>query len=96
VIETALLDTDVASFLFKKSPRAKPFRPLIRGKRLALAVVSVAELFKWTLKRRWGSQTQGGSHLRGRCWANEVDRSLKREVARPKCARPVRDRFASC
>lgn len=56
MIETALLDTDVASFLFKKSPRAKPFRPLIRGKRLALAFVSVAELFKWTLKRRWGSQ----------------------------------------
>jgi tRNA(fMet)-specific endonuclease VapC len=54
--ETALLDTDVASFLFKKSPRAKPFQPLLKGKRLALAFVSVAELFKWTLKRRWGAQ----------------------------------------
>jgi len=51
--ETVLLDTDVASFLFKNSPRAKPFRPLIKGKRAALAFVSVAELFKWTLKRRW-------------------------------------------
>jgi tRNA(fMet)-specific endonuclease VapC len=54
VNETLLLDTDVASFLFKNSPHAKPFRPLINGKRLALAFVSVAELFKWTLKRRWG------------------------------------------
>jgi tRNA(fMet)-specific endonuclease VapC len=52
--ETLLLDTDVASFLFKNSSHAKPFRTLIKGKRLALAFVSVAELFKWTLKRRWG------------------------------------------
>jgi hypothetical protein len=51
--ETLLLGTDVAGFLFKNSPHAKPFLPLIRGKRLALAFVSVAELFKWTLKRRW-------------------------------------------
>ncbi len=52
---SSLLDTDVASFLFKNSPRAKPYQPLIRGKRLALAFVSVAELFKWTLKRRWNA-----------------------------------------
>ncbi len=51
-----LLDTDVASYLFKNSPRATPFRALLNGKRLALAFVSVAELFKWTLKRCWGPQ----------------------------------------
>jgi tRNA(fMet)-specific endonuclease VapC len=54
--ESVLLDTDVASYLFKNSPRAKPFRPLLKSKRPALAFVSVAELFKWTLKRRWGPQ----------------------------------------
>ncbi len=51
-----LLDTDVASYLFKKSPHAKPCGSLLKGKRPALAFVSVAELFKWTLKRRWGPQ----------------------------------------
>jgi tRNA(fMet)-specific endonuclease VapC len=51
-----LLDTDVASYLFKNSPRAGPFKPLLKGYRPALAFVSVAELFKWTLKRRWGLQ----------------------------------------
>lgn len=51
-----LLDTDVASFLFKNSPRAKPFRPLLKGKQPALAFVSVAELFKWTLKRGWSAR----------------------------------------
>jgi predicted nucleic acid-binding protein len=29
---------------------------MLEGKRPALAFVSVAELFKWTLKRRWGPQ----------------------------------------
>lgn len=52
--DSLLLDTDVVSYLFKNSPRAKPFRPLLKGKRPALAFVSVAELFKWTLKRGWG------------------------------------------
>lgn len=51
-----LLDTDVASYLFKNSPRAKPFRPLLDGKQPTLAFVSVAELYKWTLKRSWRPQ----------------------------------------
>jgi tRNA(fMet)-specific endonuclease VapC len=66
VSETILLDTDVASYLFKNSPRADKFRPLIKDKRLAVAFVSVAELFKWTLKRRWSAHktTQLESALR--------------------------------
>ena len=51
-----ILDTDVASYPFKNSPRTKPFRPLRKGKRPALAFVSIAELFKWTLKRGWGPE----------------------------------------
>jgi tRNA(fMet)-specific endonuclease VapC len=54
--DAVLLDSDVASFLFKNSLRAKPFRPLLKGKRQALAFVSVAELFKWTVKRRWSPE----------------------------------------
>jgi tRNA(fMet)-specific endonuclease VapC len=54
--EAVLLDTDVASFFFEKNPHAKRFRPLTQGKGLALTFVSVAELFKWTLKRRWGTE----------------------------------------
>lgn len=51
-----VLDTDVASYLFKKSARAADFRPLLENKQVALAFVSVAELFKWTVKRRWTQQ----------------------------------------
>ena len=36
--DTVLLDSDVASFLFRNSPFAEPFRPLIRGKRFRLGL----------------------------------------------------------
>lgn len=54
--DTVLLDTDVASYLFKSSPRAKPFRTHLKGKQPMLSFVSVAELYKWTLKRSWGRE----------------------------------------
>lgn len=54
MIDSVLVDTDVASFMFKGSPLAAPFRPLIIGVRPAIAFVSVAELFKWSIKRHWG------------------------------------------
>lgn len=54
--ESVLLDTDVASYLFKNSPHAKVFRPLLKGKQPVLAFVSIAEMYKWTLKRNWGPE----------------------------------------
>ena len=49
-----VLDTDVASYLLKNSPRATPFLTKLEGYRTSLAFVSVAEMFKLTLKRHWG------------------------------------------
>ncbi len=40
ILDTVILDTDVASFFFKNSPKTKPFRRMVKGKRLALAFVS--------------------------------------------------------
>jgi tRNA(fMet)-specific endonuclease VapC len=54
--DSVIVDTDVASYIFKNNPRAKSFRPHLIGKQAAIAFLSVAELFKWTLKRRWGSK----------------------------------------
>jgi tRNA(fMet)-specific endonuclease VapC len=75
--DSLVLDTDVASYLFKNSSRAKPFRPMLKGKRPALAFVSVAELFKWTLKRHWGPRKieQLETALR-RCVVIPYDREL--------------------
>ena len=44
--DSLLLDTDVASYLFKNSPRAEPFRQTLKGQRPVLAFVSVAELYQ--------------------------------------------------
>ena len=67
-----LLDTDVASYLFKNSPRAKDFRPFLEGRQPTLAFVSVAELYKWTLKRRWGQKK-----------VDRLENSLRRYVIVP-------------
>jgi tRNA(fMet)-specific endonuclease VapC len=70
--DALVLDTDVASFLFKNSPRAKPFRPLLKGMRVALAFVWVAELFKWTIKRNWSPAKVG-----------QLEASLRRYIIVP-------------
>ncbi len=67
-----VVDTDVASYLFKNSPLAKPFRPLLRGKRPALAFVSVAELFRWSLRKKWGPKN-----------VEELERALTRYILVP-------------
>jgi hypothetical protein len=52
--DSLLLDTDVAGYLFKNSPRARSFQPLLEGKRPALAFVmrtqaaSPANHLRWT------------------------------------------------
>ena len=48
--------TRTSRAIFKNSPRAKEFRPFLDGQQPTLAFVSVAELYKWTLKRRWGKK----------------------------------------
>jgi tRNA(fMet)-specific endonuclease VapC len=51
-----LLDTDVFSFLFKGDSRANAYITLIQGHRLALSVMTVAELFQWAAVRHWGQR----------------------------------------
>jgi tRNA(fMet)-specific endonuclease VapC len=51
-----LIDTDIASFLFKGSNYADPYRPLLSGQELALSFMSVAELFQWAILRQWGDR----------------------------------------
>ncbi len=56
-MELLIVDTDVASYLFKRSPRARRFQSIVARKRTALAFVSVAELYKWSIKRHWQPET---------------------------------------
>ncbi len=41
-----LLDTNVVSYLFKGDTRALAYAPLLRGQRLAISFMTVAELFE--------------------------------------------------
>jgi tRNA(fMet)-specific endonuclease VapC len=49
-----LIDTDIASFIFKGSDYASPYMPLLSGHELALSFMTVAELFQWAILRKWG------------------------------------------
>ena len=51
-----LIDTDVASFVFKGSDYANPYLPLLSGQELALSFMTVAELFQWAILRQWGDR----------------------------------------
>lgn len=51
-----LIDTDIASFIFKGSDYADPYLPILGGQELALSFMTVAELFQWAILRKWGDR----------------------------------------
>ncbi len=51
-----LIDTDIASFIFKGSNYADPYLPILSGQELALSFMTVAELFQWAILRQWGDR----------------------------------------
>ncbi|MEM8641430.1 MAG: type II toxin-antitoxin system VapC family toxin [Cyanobacteria bacterium P01_G01_bin.54] len=51
-----LLDTDIASFIFKGSQFSEPYEPLLQGHELALSFMTLAELFQWAMVRNWGDR----------------------------------------
>lgn len=50
-----LLDTNVVSFLVKNDSRAADYLKLLSGKTAAISFMTVAELYRWTIERNWGS-----------------------------------------
>jgi len=53
-----VVDTDVASFNFKRDSRARPFRRHLLGNELLISFMTLAELDQWALRRRWGQVTR--------------------------------------
>jgi tRNA(fMet)-specific endonuclease VapC len=51
-----LIDTDIASFIFKGSNYSDPYLPFLSGQELALSFMTVAELFQWAMFRQWGDR----------------------------------------
>lgn len=54
-----LIDTDIASFIFKGSNYADAYTPVLSGNELALSFMTVAELFQWASLRQWGDRRLG-------------------------------------
>jgi len=46
-----LIDTNIASFIFKGSVYIEPYEPLLNGHELALSFMSIAELYQWAFIR---------------------------------------------
>ena len=49
-----VVDTDVASFLFKNDSRAQLYLPLMRNRDLLVSFMTEAELEQWILLAKWG------------------------------------------
>lgn len=64
-MSTVLLDTNVVSYLFKRDTRAALYAEHLRNRELAIAIMTVAELFQWAAARSWGEErvTRMEQHL---------------------------------
>ncbi|PZU97569.1 MAG: twitching motility protein PilT [Leptolyngbya sp.] len=83
-----LIDTDIASFIFKGSDYADPYLPILNGQELALSFMTVAELFQWAILRQWGDRrlSQLEQYL-SNYLVVPVDQPLCREWARVRSDR---------
>lgn len=90
-----VVDTDVASYLFKKDTRAALYSRHLAGHMLVISFQTLAELELWALSAGWGARrkqqlehylrryiVQDSSPALGRRWAEVVDGARR-------CDRPV-------
>jgi len=56
LIGAVVLDTDVASFIFKDDSRVRLYNPHVDGKLWVLSFQSLAEFEQWAILRRWGQR----------------------------------------
>jgi tRNA(fMet)-specific endonuclease VapC len=54
VEERIVVDTDVISFVFKGHSLAAAYASDLDGKQLVVSFMTVAELKRWAIKKRWG------------------------------------------
>jgi len=57
-MNTVLLDTNIVSSLFKGDSRVRDYAPYLLNQELAIALMTVAELYQWAALRQWGATRQ--------------------------------------
>ena len=58
-----VVDTDVVSFLFKNHPIGQRYDPELTGRVAVVSFMTVAEVERWALQHRWGTQRLHWLHL---------------------------------
>jgi tRNA(fMet)-specific endonuclease VapC len=58
LITGIVVDTDVASYLFKGDTRGALYRPHMTNKLLLISFMTLAELRQWSLLKNWGERRQ--------------------------------------
>ena len=58
-----VVDTDVVSFLFKNHPIGNRYDPELAGRILLISFMTVAELERWAIQRKWNEQRLHWLHL---------------------------------
>ena len=53
-MSSAVVDTDVVSYEFKRDTRRRLYRPHLLGREAVVSFMTVAELDEWAERRRWG------------------------------------------
>lgn len=72
MIQRVVVDTDVISFVFKGHSDAAHYASALDGKQLVVSFMTVAELKRWALKKKWGPNRLA-----------QLDQQLKRLVIYP-------------
>jgi len=55
-MESRLIDTNIVSYLLKNDSRASLYDPHLRNARLCICFMTVAELYRWAIHRKWGTK----------------------------------------
>ena len=58
-----VVDTDVASFLFKNHPVGLRYDPELAGRIALISFMTVAEMERWAIQYRWGEHRLHWLHL---------------------------------
>ena len=51
---TILLGTNIISFIFKNDSRVALYEAILKGNKLAISFMTVAEFYQWSAIRKWG------------------------------------------
>src|SRR5207248_1786670 len=88
-----VVDTDVASFLFRDDPRGDLYRPHVAGQGLVISFMTLAELRLWPELNRWGTARRRSleAHIRQFTVVHSDD-ELTRWWARTRAAAQRRGR----